>query len=522
LGVISGGGILLCIVGALTLLPAIISLADGARPADPVPQPLRVDSWVAPLLQRPRWVVVGALVATGLIALGIRNLTYDHNLLNLQPVGLESVELEQRLLEETDQSVWFALSIADTREELLERKKKFEALGSVERTKEILSWLPSDCDAKSPVIARIRQRLAHLPECPPQIPVVEPQVLGQELARTQQLLASTRPTSRMVRRKIDQIRDALRRMSPRESLVRLSGYQQELAGDLSSRLHLLRTVSNPQPPELTDLPPELVSRFVGKTNRYLLRIYGRGNIWDMEDLETFVRDVKGIDPAATGQPLQTYYASRQMQHSYVVAAGYALLAVSFVLLLDFQSFRCMFLALTPVGLGLVQLFGIMGWLNIPLNPANMIVLPLILGIGIDDGVHVVHDYRRQRGRFKLSASTATAVLITSLTTMMGFGSLMLAGHQGLQSLGRVLTIGVCCCLFTSIVLLPALLAWFTRHRRDVESDEPEGPQELAAPRTAPVLRRVDEPHDRGDAATPVPAAPRRARPRRSVVDPRRH
>jgi predicted RND superfamily exporter protein len=210
-----------------------------------------------------------------------------------------------------------------------------------------------------------------------------------------------------------------------------------------------------------------------------------------------------------------------MQHSYIVAAGYALLAVSFVLLLDFQSFRCMFLALTPVGLGLIQLFGIMGWLNVPLNPANMIVLPLILGIGIDDGVHVVHDYRRQQGRYKLSASTATAVLITSLTTMMGFGSLMLAGHRGLQSLGRVLTIGVCCCLFTSIVLLPALLAWFTRHRPNAESSEPVEPQETASPRAAPVLRRVDEPHDRGESAAQGPAAPRRARPRRSVADPRR-
>jgi predicted RND superfamily exporter protein len=210
-----------------------------------------------------------------------------------------------------------------------------------------------------------------------------------------------------------------------------------------------------------------------------------------------------------------------MQRSYIVAAAYALLAVSFVLLLDFQSFRCMCLALMPVGLGLIQLFGIMGWLNVPLNPANMIVLPLILGIGIDDGVHVVHDYRRQQGRYKLSASTATAVLITSLTTMMGFGSLMLAGHRGLQSLGRVLTIGVCCCLFTSIILLPALLAWFTRNRTDAESVESVEPRETAAPRTSPALRRVDEPHDRSEAAPPAPATPRRTRPRRPVGDPRR-
>jgi hypothetical protein len=485
-------------------------------------------------------------------------------LLNLQPVGLESVELEQRLLEETDQSVWFALSIADTREQLLERKQKFESLPSVERTKEILSWLPADCEAKRPIITRIRQRLAHLTEGPPQIPVVEASMLGEQLARLQQRLASSRPLSRSARRKIDQIRGALRGLGPRECLVLLCGFQQQMAGDLSSRLHLLYSVSNPEPPQLSDLPPGLVSRFVGKNNRYLLKIYGRGNIWDMADLEKFVVEVKGVDPAATGQPLQTYHASRHMQHSYLLAAAYAMVAVTVVLLLDFHTSRFVLLALLPIGLGfvlslteqsvlliagcilvavvvvvlldlrscvyttlamlpmclgLVQMFGVMGWLNIPLNPANMIVLPLILGIGVDDGVHVVHDYLRQRGRFRLSSSTATSVLITSLTTMMGFGSLMLAGHRGLQSLGRVLTIGVCCCLITSIVLLPAMLAWATRNRRESDPDEASPHPTASHGDSGRSIRRVDIPHEQPSGNVPRPAISR-PRPHRSRIDPR--
>ena len=112
-----------------------------------------------------------------------------------------------------------------------------------------------------------------------------------------------------------------------------------------------------------------------------------------------------------------------------------------------------------------------GLLDIPLNPANMIVLPLILGIGIDDGVHVVHDFRRQTGRYRLSRSTATAVLLTSATTMIGFGTMMFAQHQGLRSLGQVLTIGVFCCLGTSIVMLPALLAWMSHHQSDEREHE---------------------------------------------------
>ena len=157
----------------------------------------------------------------------------------------------------------------------------------------------------------------------------------------------------------------------------------------------------------------------------------------------------------------------------------------------------------PLGLGMLQMFGIMGILNIPLNPANMIVLPLILGIGIDDGVHVMHDFRRQSGRYRMSPSTASAVLITSLTTMVGFGSLMIAGHRGLQSLGRVLTIGVSCCLFTSLIMMPALLVWLTRNRQPVD----EVVREPSAAGLPPGKEyRRDPAHPRGTGSRAVPKA----------------
>src|SRR4030042_834257 len=173
----------------------------------------------------------------------------------------------------------------------------------------------------------------------------------------------------------------------------------------------------------------------------------------MAAMEKFVAEVRSVDPRATGNPLQTYEASRQMRRSYIQAAWYALAAVLLVLYFDFRSLRYMCLAIFPLGLGMAQLFGILGILNVPLNPANMIVLPWILGSGVDDGVHVLHDFLRQKGRYRISPSTASAVLITSLTTMVGFGSLMIASHCGLQCLGRVLTIGGGCCLFRSLVVL---------------------------------------------------------------------
>jgi len=511
LGLIAGGGILLCCAGTIVVLPAMIHLMDAKRKNEILPAPLDIHGWMSPLFRRPLVVLTITLVGTVMVGSGVKRLQYDHNLLNLQPEGLESVECEQRLLAKSDKSVWFALSIAETRQELLERKAKFLAKDSVEYVEEIVSFLPEGHEQKRPIIERIRGHLENLPERPPEIPVDPPADLGRALARAQMLLGSS-TLDLQVRGRLEQIRDILRSLTAQQCYRCLREYQHGIAGDLLSRLYRLRATADPNPPVLEDLPKSLVTRFVGQDGRHLLRIYSKADIWDMAEMETFVKDVRSVDAHATGNPLQTYEASRQMKASYEKAALLALVAITVVLLLDFWSSRdgiwqmlfhtpaYTLLAMVPLGLGMLQTFGLMGLLDIPLNPANMIVLPLILGIGIDDGVHVIHDFRRQRGPYRMSASTASAVLITSLTTMIGFGSLMIASHRGLQSLGRVLTIGVSCCLFTSLIMLPALLAWATRNRTVVEEDEQQHP--VSGKR--PVRRRQDSAHYPGTSEHAIP------------------
>jgi predicted RND superfamily exporter protein len=176
-----------------------------------------------------------------------------------------------------------------------------------------------------------------------------------------------------------------------------------------------------------------------------------------------------------------------MQEGFVAAAYYAFGIVLLLTWLDFRSVTAALAALLQMLLGFTMMFGILGWLNLPLNPANMIVLPLVLGIGIDYGVHVIHDFRnRQYKRYTISASTAASILITSLTTIIGFGSMMIASHRGLQSLGRVLVIGITCCLITSIVVLPAILYLWTCGEK--EGAVPRSPVD-AAPKRKRLVRR---------------------------------
>jgi uncharacterized protein len=137
-----------------------------------------------------------------------------------------------------------------------------------------------------------------------------------------------------------------------------------------------------------------------------------------------------------------------------------------VLLLDFGKLKHTLLALLPLALGLVATLGLMALCGAALNPANMIGFPLILGVGADNGVHVLHDFRaRQRGKpYVLGYATGRGIMVAALTTILGFGTLMLSEHRGLASLGLVLTLGVTCCMVTALVFLPALLNLIGRRR----------------------------------------------------------
>jgi len=493
LGVVAGGGIILCWLAAVTVLPAIVHLVDRKPPRHPLPVLLDFHLWLHPLVSRPRRVIAVGLAVSALLGLGITRLWYDHNLLHLQPAGLESVEWEERLLTDMGQGAWFAVSMADTPEEVLACKAGFLRLASVDRVDEIVSLLPADQQQKQPVLQRIAHRLADLPDQAPRISIPSQAQLLPVLHRLQTVLA-TLPQAAGAAQELAALGEAIGPMPPGEYYSRLSGYLQRAANELLERLHALRAAANPEPPPWTDLPRGLVDRFVGRNGRLLLRVYGKGSLWDMEAMERFVSEVRSVDPKATGNPMQVYEASQQMKWSYEQAALYAVLIIVPLVFLDFRSLRDMFLAVLPLGLGMFQLFGLMGLLDVPLNAANIISLPLMLGMAIDNGVHIMHDFHGQRGRYRMSHATCIAVVLDSVTTMVGFAVLMIADHRGLQGLGRVMTIGMACCLFSSLIILPAILALMTQRREPEGREEPEAIEAQSGPDLAPTTTRRDPAH----------------------------
>jgi hypothetical protein len=445
------------------VLPPLILLVDRRWPLVRLPGILPASRWFEFPLRRPRLTMALTLVVAAVVAAGSARLRYDHNLLNLQPRHLESADIERQVFTRLDDSVWFAVSICSSREELRTRKAEFAALPIVAKTEEIASLLPDPSPVDALRIENVCRQIGGLPERLPQMVAVDLVRLKQELARAQELLGRELPRDSVALAQLVQLRDVTAAIPAEQAATRLMQGQAALAR-VASQLAVLRPLADPAPPRLDDLPKELTDRFVGKNRTYLLKVFARGNIWNMDQLAEFVKATESVDPRITGHPVQTYYASRHMQSSYLWAGLYALGAVLVLLWIDFRSLAHSLLAMVPLAIGFGMMCGCLGWLDIPFNPANMIVLPLILGIGVDHGVHLVHTWRQQRGRFVLGDATTVAVLLTASTTTASFGALILARHQGLQSLGQALTLGVTTCLASSIVFFPALLAWLTRNR----------------------------------------------------------
>jgi predicted RND superfamily exporter protein len=146
-----------------------------------------------------------------------------------------------------------------------------------------------------------------------------------------------------------------------------------------------------------------------------------------------------------------------VKRDFTLLAPLALAVVLVLLFLHFRNPRWVGMALTPLLSGVAYMLGASALLGIDLNPANAVAIPLILGIGIDDGIHIVHRYRERKDVGQAVKLTGRAVIMTSLTTMVGFGSLSTSHFPALASLGQLALLGIGGCLLTSLLLLPSLL-----------------------------------------------------------------
>ncbi len=453
LGIIAGVGMLIAVFFNLTLLPALMSLLR-LRP-EPRPVGFHVlaglDSF---LLRRRRAVLTAAsLLAIGAIAL-LPKLNFDFNPLNLMDPHTEAVSVMMQLMKNPDTT---PNTIDVLKPSLEEANKAADALGKlpeVLRAVTLSSYIPEDQAEKLAILGDANTLIG---------PTLDPAQIKPA------------PTPAQIRKALEKCSAALRKVAPAgdanapearladlfdktaaSSDAVVDRIQTVLLSGLIDEFRQLRLTLSATTVTMADLPPDLVRSWVAPDGSARASIFPAGNANDNDVLRKFVAAVQKVVPDATGTPVSIQQSSKTIVDAFMTAGGLATVGITILLALTLRRVHDVVVALIPLLLAALFTLATTVVIGMPLNFANIIALPLLLGIGVAFDIYFVMNWRAGRPN-PLQSGTARAIVFSALTTASAFGSLVLSSHPGTSEMGRLLSIEVFYTLVCVLLIMPSLL-----------------------------------------------------------------
>jgi uncharacterized protein len=411
LGLSGAIGLLLCLVLMLSLLPSLWTLLDRRRPAR-APRAL-VLPLLAPLAGhaiRHPWLHLGAgaLLIAGAVA-GFGRFAYEVDLEQVFTRDVPAVITADRIQELYDVNTGPWTSLADDLEEARALTAAYEAEATFERVESAAKLFPAD-------MAERHQVLQHV---------------GDDIAGQRNLLA------------------ALRAMP-----VVLDAEALRAGVEL---LDVLAAAAAAGPPTTDDLPEIVRAQLMAPDGRFLVQAYSATPTLHAEEARAQRLVAESIDPDASSFVLavEGMLLAERPWAIWVLVGILAFVAV--VLTVDLRDPRRVVMALAPVVFGTSVTFGALCWLGVEFNVMGVLMVPLIIGLGVDDGIHVVHRIREHDGPpDEAAVSVGRAIVMTTLTTCFSVSVFILADHPGLELMALVMMLGLPLCLLASITLVPAL------------------------------------------------------------------
>ena len=476
LGLIGGTGVLLCLLSMLTVLPAMLLIA-GRKKLFPSSVPkVTALPFLERLSIRPGWALL-ILIAITLAGLpGLLKVHFNYNLLELQARGLESVEYERTLIEESDESTWYAILTADNLKDAKRLTKTLEEMPSVGKVESILDFIPTKQARKSAIYEEAAKALEHIPANALPSPPLNPEQLIRALSRLSYALegleeklfaAGAGSELALIDQDLEYLESAAELLKQDRKRARLlKGLQAGLGRDIEKSLKQLKRWLSAGSVTPKDLPPSLRDLYVGKDGSYQIKVIPKGDVWDFDALGHFVSELRRVDPDVSGVPVGVLESARMMHRTFLFAAALTIVLVVLILWLYSRSFRYVFLTMLPLGTSMLWLLEIMGWFGLNFNLANFFAIPILIAIGVHGGVHLLARSGEllyqpggalpdEKGLFH--TSTPTAVALSFTTTMIGFGGLLFAQHRGLASLGGVMVLGSLMGMLACLLVLPPVL-----------------------------------------------------------------
>ena len=470
LGVISGTGMLISLLVTLTIGPALLRY---------IPKQSKLESGINISLSRIletafKWqkftyaaIFIGLLSAVTLLP----QLKFDYNLLNMQDPKGKAVNTFKELLSEVENSPWYVAVLADNRKETDLLVENLTKLQEVKKVVTIFDFVPEEQEMKLPLIAEMAITTGPITMSTPskvnnkQASIKQKNELDKLSITLDQFIAE-KPDhtllipARTLKNSLAALFEHLNKNDTANREKLLHSVEKDLLVTLPTSLQRMQTAIEASTTfSKKDLPTSLISRWHSHAGEYKIAVYPSEDINDNEALRRFVRAVQKVAPQATGAPMVSMEAGEAVVQAFIQAFSLALAGIIVALLILLRSVKYTLLVLVPLFLSSIFIGIFTVLLNLPFNFANIIALPLLLGIGIDSSLHMVHRSRIDKlaGGTLIHTSTVRAVFYSALTSLVAFASLMFSSHQGTASMGILLTVGLTFTLICTLVILPVLL-----------------------------------------------------------------
>jgi uncharacterized protein len=451
LGLIAGVGMLLALILNLTLLPALLTILRPRGERRPIGFAFAapVDRFL--LRHRRPVIAVAGLLALGCLAV-LPALRFDFNPLHLQNPHEEAVATLNDLMDDPTTTPYDIDILVPSIKQAGALAERLEKLPEVAQVISAESFVPGDQKDKLAIIADAAQLLGPTLTPARVKPAPDDNAILAALAQcaTDLKLVAARgsaPAARLAKA-LDAVLAG--------GAAALPALTANVAAGVDRRIDELRQSLLAGPVTLESLPASLKSDWIAADGRARLEVFPKGDARDNEVLRRFGASVRAVAPEATGAPVTIQESADTVTGAFTRAGVIALATISLLLVAVLRRLRDVLLVLAPLLLaGLLTLAtGVV--FGLPLNFANIIALPLLLGVGVSFDIYFVMRWRAGYGDL-LQSSTARAILFSALTTGTAFGSLALSNHPGTSEMGTLLTIALFYTLVCSFFVLPSLL-----------------------------------------------------------------
>ena len=446
LGQIAGQGMVIAFVLTLTLLPALLSVLR------PPGEPERLGyAFLAPVdlfLGRHRILVVAATL--GVVLAGsplLAYLRFDFDPMHLQDPSGEAVRTYRDLGRDPSTGVAAVDAATPSLADARTLAQRLAALPEVQSTRTIDVLIPTDQAPKRDAIRRAAETLQ--PALNP--PQTRPAPTDAETVAAIRAAAAALPTGPDE----DRLKPLLTRLADADPAVRAT-VANAVIPPLKLDLDLLRAMLDPQPVTIETLPPDLRADWLRPDGQARVEILPKGDPNDVTAMAGFARAVLSVAPSASGTAITLLESERTVVRSFIEAGVFAILAIAVILWITLRRFLHVLLTLVPLLVAGALTLEITVLIGQPMNFANIIALPLLLGVGVAFKIYYILAWRR--GATNLLQSTLTrAVFFSALTTMTAFGSLWLSNQPGMSSMGKLMALALLCTLLAAVLFQPALM-----------------------------------------------------------------